>query len=236
MQQPARSNASGSSRPGCSAVSPPDERAAAPRDSRRRPSRRARPRWPGRAGRRRRSRGRRAAPPRCRRRRRRTSRRGRCRSCRSGRSAAAIARLRADPVGRADEQRLAVAGRDRHGPAEAAEPADTSGPAGRLDGGPHQGSRPARPRDVDAGPGIGGPGTRFLGHGPASLSPDDRQDEPGRRLGGSSSSMNLRLAASYGTGSGIAAVEAGEAELLVRQVERGEDARGSTGSRANRPR
>ena len=98
--------------------------------------------------------------------------------------------LRPDAVGRGDEQRLAVAGRDAERATEAAEPADDLGPAGRLDVRPHQLDRAVARRDVDAGGAIARPGRPALGAGAR------------HRPATASSSMNLRLFASYGTGSG----------------------------------
>ena len=57
-----------------------------------------------------------------------------------------------------------------------------------------------------------------VGRSVTPSAPADQQRRP------ASSSMNLRLAASYGHGLRVVAVEAGEAEPLVRQVERGEHA------------
>ena len=59
--------------------------------------------------------------------------------------------LGADAVGRGDEHRLAIAGRDREGAAEPAEPAEDLGPPGRLDVGPDQVDRTRPGVDVDAG-------------------------------------------------------------------------------------
>ena len=99
-------------------------------------------------------------------------------------------RLGPDPVGRGDEHRLAVAGRDGEGPAEAAETAHDLRAAGRLHVRPHQLDRPVAGRDVHPGGAV-----RVAPAG--SLGPGRRH-----RVATASSSMNLRLAASYGTGSG----------------------------------
>ena len=64
-------------------------------------------------------------------------------------------RLRADPVGRRDEDRLAESGRNRH---RAGKPADTTKhlrPAGALDGRPHQLDRAIARVDVDPGGRVG---------------------------------------------------------------------------------
>ena len=65
--------------------------------------------------------------------------------------------LRPDAVGRRDDDRLAVAGRDRHRATEPAEPPDHLGPAGGVDGRPHplDGSIPGG--DVDSGSNVGRP-------------------------------------------------------------------------------
>ena len=96
-----------------------------------------------------------------------------------------------DPVGRGDQQRLAVAGRDarsRHRSRRARRRprADGSNRRGRASGRRHA-PRPRRRRR-----------TRGTRPGPR------RPPRPGHRTspGTGSSSMNLRLAASYGTGSG----------------------------------
>ena len=96
--------------------------------------------------------------------------------------------LRAHSVGRGHEERLAIAGRDRDGAPEAAEPADDLRPAGRLDVGAHQVHCPFAGRDVDAG----GQVCRPVG---GALRPRHQRIT-------ASSSTNFRLAASYGTGSG----------------------------------
>ena len=99
-------------------------------------------------------------------------------------------RLRADAVGRRHEQRLAVARRDPDRAAEATETADDLPPMGRLDGAPHQVDGALPRRDVDAGRPIGVAARRAPRSG--------HRASPGT----GSSSTNLRLAASYGTGSG----------------------------------
>ena len=120
-------------------------------------------------------------------------------------------RLRADPVGRGDEQRLAIAGRDGEPATEPAQPADDLGPPGRVDVRAHEVDRPLPGRDVDPGAAIGRPRAASA-HGvigaPAS----------------GSSSMNLRDGGVVRHGLRVVAVEAGEAELVVGQVERGEHA------------
>ena len=89
-----------------------------------------------------------------------------------------------DAVGRGDEHRLAVARRDRDRPAEPAEPAEHLRPPRALDGRPHELDGPVAGIDVDAGGDVRGA----------------RGAQP--RTGSGSSRMNLRDAASYGTGSG----------------------------------
>ena len=120
--------------------------------------------------------------------------------------------LRADAVGRGDEQRLAIAGRDGERAAEPAEPADDLRPAGRLDVRPHQVDRALAGGDVDAGRPVGGPVSGTCVPGPSSTASTRgwrastapaapfATDQASAVTG--SSSMNLRLAASYGTGSG----------------------------------
>ncbi len=92
-----------------------------------------------------------------------------------------------DPVGRGDQQRLAVARRDPDRATEPAEAADDLGPMGRIDVAAHQVDGTLPGRHVDARRAICGAAPR-----------------PGHRTspGTGSSSTNLRLAASYGTGSG----------------------------------
>ena len=63
-------------------------------------------------------------------------------------------RLRPDPVGRADEDRVAQAGRQPDRSGEAAQPADDLGPAGGLDGRPHELDRPLAGTDVDPAPDV----------------------------------------------------------------------------------
>ena len=117
-----------------------------------------------------------------------------------------------DPVGRGDEQRLAVAGRDRERPAEAAEAADDLGPAGRLDVRPHQVDRPVAGRDVDSGRAVRVAPAGSLG--------------TGRRHAGRDRLLEHELAARGVVRDRIrvVAVEAGEAEPLVGQLERGQHA------------
>ena len=93
-----------------------------------------------------------------------------------------------DPVGRGDQQRLAIAGRDRDRAPEPAQPTDDLGSTSRLDVGTHEIHRPLAGRDVHPGRQVGGPVGDAL--------------RPGHQRITASSSMNLRLAASYGTGSG----------------------------------
>ena len=128
------------------------------------------------------------------------------------RSASGELGLRADAVGRGDEQRLAVARRDRERATEPAETADDLGPAGRFDVRPHELDRGLAGRDVDAGRAVGVPARLALGAGTR------------HRPTTASSSMNLRLVGVVRDGFRVVAVEAGEAEPLVRQVERGEHA------------
>ena len=95
-----------------------------------------------------------------------------------------------DAVGRGDEERLAVAGRDRDRATEPTEAADDLGPPRRVDVGAHQVDGAVARRDVHARSAVRGP----------VASPLPATHRSGRATG--SSSMNLRLAASYGTGSG----------------------------------
>ena len=121
-------------------------------------------------------------------------------------------RLRADAVGRGDEQRLAVARRDGERAAEPAEAADDLRPPGRLDVRAHELDRPLAGGDVDPGGRVGARrGWRLT-----VVTADRRRD----RL------LEHELAARRVVRDGlrVVAVEAGEAEPLVRQVERGEDA------------
>ena len=98
--------------------------------------------------------------------------------------------LGADAVGRGDDQRLAVAGRDRERAAEPAETPDDLGPTGRFDVRPHELDRGLPGRHVDARRAVRLPARLALGAGTR------------HRPTTASSSMNLRLLASYGTGSG----------------------------------
>ena len=100
-------------------------------------------------------------------------------------------RLRADAVGRGDEQRLAIAGRDRERAAEPAEAADDLGPPGRVDVRAHELDGPLARLDVDA---------RRAGRPSVAIGPVRRGSVTGRPP--ALSRMNLRPAASYGTGSG----------------------------------
>ena len=96
--------------------------------------------------------------------------------------------------------------------AEPAEPADDLGPAGRLDVGAHQLDRPLAGRDVDARPrGTASRPARALR--PAAIS-------------ATTGLLEHELAAGRVVRHGlrVVAVEAGEAEPLVRQLERGEHA------------
>ena len=129
----------------------------------------------------------------CRRRRRRTSPRGRSRSCRTGR-ARGDRRLGPDAVGRGDQQRLPVALRDGERATKAAEPSarqttsrDPASTRRAL-----ASRRPPARRHAMSTPAAAYAaldGRRPLGHGRC-------------RHPTGSSRMNLRLATSYGTGSG----------------------------------
>ena len=123
-------------------------------------------------------------------------------------------------------------GRQPDRPGEPAEPADDLRPAGRLDRGPHELDRALAGGDVDAGPDVR---PARVSHARRTRPPRAGRAAHGPRAG-SSSSMNLRLAGVVRDGLRVVAVEAGEAEPLVRQVERREDAARSRGSRANRRR
>ena len=116
--------------------------------------------------------------------------------------------LRADAVGRRDEDRLAIARRDRDRRRRTRR-ARRAPPAGGC----------SRRRPASARP----PGRRRRRRRPTPRRRPRRASATGRdqRL---SSRMNLREADVVRDRLRVAAVEAGEAEPLVRQVERGEDA------------
>ena len=124
------------------------------------------------------------------------------------RTAAAMTVLVPTPSVEAIMQRLAVARRDRERAAEAAQAADRFGAAGRVDVLAHELDGALARLDVDAG--LRGRRTRDSAHG----------QRPRHRL------FEDELAARGVVRDGlrVVAVEAGEAEPLVRQVERGEDA------------
>ena len=100
------------------------------------------------------------------------------------------------PSVEADQQRLAIAGGDADGAPEAPEPAGDLGPTGGLDVRAHQVDRPVAGATstpaarVGTSPRVAFPSRAVIaGLGQASAPT-------------TSSSMNLRLEASYGTGSG----------------------------------
>ena len=142
------------------------------------------------AARPRRSRGRPAARPRCRRRRRRTSPRGRCRSCPSGR---APSRSRSSSRRRRSRRRSAARGsrpgsRSRRRTRRARRRPPAGGSTRRPRASARPPGRPPRRRRRRA----------YVGRPRAQSVP--QLSQPPASTG--SSSMNLRLAASYGTGSG----------------------------------
>src|SRR5258706_8185901 len=127
-------------------------------------------------------------------------------------------RLRPDPVGRRDQDRLPVARGDRDGPGKAAEPADDLGPPGALDRGPHELDGLLAGIDIDTGTHVRR-SARISHARKSEPAPSTPNRHPRTEAGGGahlaelplgvathpsevSSRMNLREAASYGTGSG----------------------------------
>ena len=120
-------------------------------------------------------------------------------------------RLRADAVGRRDEQRLAIAVRDRERAAEPAQATDDLRPTCRIDVLAHELDRAFAGIDVDAGVAstqTAAGSTRCLSHGRGELVLEDE----------------LAAFDVVRHGLRVLAVEAGETEPLVRQVERSEHA------------
>ena len=114
--------------------------------------------------------------------------------------------LRPDAVGRGHQQRLAVAGGDADRAPEAPQPAGHLGPTGGLDVRAHQVDRPVAGGDVHAGRLVGTPRVALAVRAViAAATYFARPSSPGLGQASApttSSSMNLRLEASYGTGSG----------------------------------